>query len=263
MRPLHSAVLEKENEKKGQSCHHLRYMFWLLSLLFTSTGQVASIPIVSVIVNRSITFGWLSSFEKSIILGFCGELVDCTGYFSVEVWISSNPLQMCCFLVHSWHWFLEESPLPVAVDCGVKNEHSRVFFVVCSRNIVPHLANVKSQNAPSECWKRDIKEKIMVDDAIVWAQGNLDLVADGLLAMMNYHTQTPLWSGYIAVAHSGTYFNLFWLRDAQKEAIRVTCDVNCSYLTFRDGKIRHWIKPQDVSWIYVEANWNIYRSVSL
>ncbi len=263
MRPLHSAVLEKENEKKGQSCHHLCYMFWLLSLLSTSTGQVASIPIVSVIVNRSITFGWLSSFEKSIILGLCGELVDHTGYFSVEVWISSNPLQMCCFLVHSWHWFLEESPLPVAVDCGVKNERQSCLFGVCSRNIVPHLANVKSQNAPSERWKRDIKEKIMVDEGIVWAQGNLDLVADGLLAMMNYHTQTPLWSGYIAASHSGTYFNLFWLRVAQKETIWVTCDVHFSYLTFRDGKIQHWVQPQEVSWIYEEANWNVYRSVFL
>lgn len=128
MRPLHSATPEKEREKKGESCHHLRYMFWLLSLLSTSTGPLASIPIVSVIVNRSITFGWLSSFKKSIILGFCGELVDRTGYFSVEVWICSNPLQMCCFLVHSWHSFLEDSPLPVADDCGVKNERRFCLF---------------------------------------------------------------------------------------------------------------------------------------
>lgn len=145
--PLHSAAQEKEIEKKGESCHHLHYMFWLLSLLSSSTGHVASIPIVSVIVNRSITFGWLSSFKKSIILGFCGELVDRTGYFSVEVWISSNPLQMCFFLVHSWHSFLEESPLLVAVDRGLKNERRLCLFRGTLRHILqtlnrrmPHLS---------------------------------------------------------------------------------------------------------------------------
>ncbi|ROJ35250.1 hypothetical protein DPX16_2764 [Anabarilius grahami] len=41
VRPLHSAMPE-EKEKKGESCHHLRYV---LSLPSPSTGQGASIPI--------------------------------------------------------------------------------------------------------------------------------------------------------------------------------------------------------------------------
>lgn len=192
LRPLHSAMPE-EKEKKGESCHHLCYV---LSLPSPSTGQGASIPIVSVTLNRSITFGWLSSFQKGIIWGFCGELVHRTGNFSPASaqWRSGFPLTLCrCAVLwrtagtRFWKSRLRRSPLIV----GWKMSVGPVFFVARSRNAVAHLANVKSQNAPSERWERDIREKMMVDNGIVWAQGNLGFLADGLLAT-HRHRSDPI-----------------------------------------------------------------------
>lgn len=131
---------KKKSRRKRESCHHV-----LTAVLGFHQHWAARQFSHCECYCEPLNNIWLTFlFQKEHYFGVLWGAGASYGIFlcswsSVEVWISSNPLQMCCSLVHSWHCFLEESLLPVSVDCGLKNERRFCLFLAVVPDTFCHI----------------------------------------------------------------------------------------------------------------------------